>query len=114
MTSCGAAGSLGPSRTGVLARDDARMLFALLHNRGKLASNAGRCSAGADAIRFLRSARETLATPPYLFTHHRCAGLLWHRLVCGNTVYRTANDGALFLATVEGSVEVAPKTKSGG
>ena len=33
--------------------------------------------------------------------------------VCGNAIYRTANDGALFLAAVEGTVEVAPKTKSG-
>src|SRR5881227_3590477 len=88
-------------------------LFALLHNRGKLTSNAGRCSARTNAVRFFRSARETLAPAPYLFADHRCAGVLCHRLVCGNAVYRTANDRALFLATIKGSVEVAPKTKSG-
>src|SRR5205085_11710452 len=63
--------------------------------------------------RFFRSARETLAPPPYLLAGHRCAGVLCHCLVCGNAVYRTTNDRALFLAAIEGSVEVAPKTKSG-
>src|SRR6266576_1918138 len=106
-------------RSGILrsrgcgTRDDRWMLFALLHKRGKLTSNAGRCSARANAIRFFRSARETLAPPPYLFAGHRCAGVFCHCLVCGNAVYRTANDRALFLAAIEGSVEGAPKTKSG-
>src|SRR6266550_8279687 len=106
-------------RSGILrsrgcgTRDDRWMLFALLHNRGKLTSNAGRCSARADAIRFFRSARETLAPPSYLFADHWCSVLLRCGFVCRNAVYRTANDGALFLAAVERAVEVAPKTKSG-
>src|SRR5436305_983741 len=89
-------------------------LFALLHNRGKLTGNAGRCSARANAIRFFRSARETVAPSPYLSAHYRCVGVFCHRLVCANAVYRTANDRALFPAAIEGSVEVAAKAKSGG
>src|SRR5204862_1404771 len=74
---------------------------------------ARKCSARGDAIRFFRSARETLASPSHVFADHRCSVLLRCGFVCGNAVYRTANDGALFPAAVEGAVEVAPKTKSG-
>src|SRR4029077_1965116 len=76
-------------------------------------ANTGRCSARADGIRFFRPSRETLAPPSYLFADHWCSGFLRCGSVRGNAVYRAANDGALFLAAVEGAVEVSPKTKSG-